>query len=144
VKTPLEFVVSAVRAVNGVPDSTPRVAQRVAQLGEPLFQKQTPDGYGERQEDWVNSGALLARMNFAVQLASGRMPGLAVDLDRVVPVTDDHEALVSGIDKAVLGGAMSRQTRQTILKELADVPDPRMARALAVGLALGGPEFQRQ
>jgi len=144
VKTPLEFVVSAVRAVNGVPDSTPRVAQRVAQLGEPLFQKQTPDGYGERQEDWVNSGALLARMNFAVQLASGRMPGLAVDLDRVVPVTDDHVALVSGVDKAVLGGAMSQQTRQTILKELADVPDPRMARALAVGLALGGPEFQRQ
>ena len=67
------------------PDSTPRLAQRVAQLGEPLFQKQTPDGYGERQEDWVNSGSLLARMNFAVQLASGRMPGVAVDLDRVVP-----------------------------------------------------------
>jgi uncharacterized protein (DUF1800 family) len=144
VKTPLEFVVSAVRAVNGVPDSTPRLAQRVTQLGEPLFQKQTPDGYGERQEDWVNSGALLARMNFAVQLASGRMPGLAVDLDRVVPVTDDHEALVSGVDKAVLGGAMSQQTRRTILKELADVPDPRAARALAVGLAIGGPEFQRQ
>jgi uncharacterized protein (DUF1800 family) len=144
VKTPLEFVVSAVRAVDGGPDSTPRLAQRVAQLGEPLFQKQTPDGYGERQEDWVNSGALLARMNFAVQLASGRMPGLAVDLDRVVPITDDHAELVSGVDKAVLGGAMSKQTRLTILKELADVPDPRIARALAVGLAIGGPEFQRQ
>ena len=62
----------------------------------------------------------------------------------MVAVTDDHEALVSGVDKAVLGGAMSQQTRQTILKELADVPDPRMARALAVGLAIGGPEFQRQ
>ena len=144
VKTPLEFVVSAVRAVNGVPDSTPRLAQHVGQLGEPLFQKQTPDGYGERQEDWVNSGSLLARMNFAVQLASGRMPGIAVDLDRVVALTDDHAVLVAGVDKAVLGGAMSSQTRQTILKELADVPDARMARALAVGLAIGGPEFQRQ
>jgi uncharacterized protein (DUF1800 family) len=144
VKTPLEFVVSAVRAVNGAPDSTPRLAQRVAQLGQPLFQKQTPDGYGERQEDWVNSGALLARMNFAVQLASGRMPGVAVDLDRVVPLTDDHAALVDGVNKVVLGGEMTPQTRQTILKELADVPDNRAARALAVGLALGGPEFQRQ
>jgi uncharacterized protein (DUF1800 family) len=144
VKTPLEFVVSALRAVNGVPDSTPRIAQRVGQLGEPLFRHATPDGYGERQEDWVNSGALLARMNFAVQLASGRMPGAAVDLDRVVAVTDDHAALVGAVDKAVLGGAMTRQTRETILKELADVPDPRMARALAVGLAIGGPEFQRQ
>ena len=62
----------------------------------------------------------------------------------MVAVTDDHEALVSGVDQAVLGGAMTSQTRQTILKELADVPDPRMARALAVGLAIGGPEFQRQ
>jgi uncharacterized protein (DUF1800 family) len=144
VKTPLEFVASALRAVNGVPDSTARLAQRVAQLGEPLFQHATPDGYGERQQDWVNSGALLARMNFAVQLASGRVAGATVDLDRVVAVTDDHVALIAAVDHAVLGGAMTRQTRETILKELADVPDPRMARALAVGLALGGPEFQRQ
>lgn len=144
VKTPLEFVVSALRAVHGTPDSTPRLAQRVAQLGEPLFQHATPDGYGERQQDWVNSGALLARMNFAVQLAGGRMPGAAVDLDRVVAVTDDHAALIAAVDHAILGGAMTQHTRETILKELADVPDPQMARALAVGLAIGGPEFQRQ
>ena len=144
VKTPLEFVASALRAVGATPDSTPRLAQRVGQLGEPLFQHATPDGYGERQQDWVNSGALLARMNFAVQLASGRLPGATVDLDRVVGLTDDHVALVSAVDKVVLGGAMTKQTRETILKELADVPDARLARALAVGLAIGGPEFQRQ
>ncbi|HEY4321076.1 MAG TPA: DUF1800 domain-containing protein [Gemmatimonadales bacterium] len=144
VKTPLEFVASALRAVNGTSDSTPRVAQRVGQLGEPLFQHQTPDGYGEREEDWVNSGALLARMNFAVQLASGRMPGTMVDLDHVVDATTDHPALVTAINQAILGGAMTDHTRTTILKEIADVPDPRMARALAVGLALGGPEFQKQ
>lgn len=144
VKTPLEFVVSAVRAVGGTPDSTPRLAQHVAQLGEPLFQKQTPDGYGEREEDWVNSGSLLARMNFAVQLASGRMPGVAVDLDQVIPASDDHEGLVNSVDRVILGGTMTSHTHATILKELADVPDSRMARALAVGLALGGPEFQRQ
>ena len=144
VKTPLEFVASALRAVNGVPDATPRLAQRVAQLGEPLFQHATPDGYGERQQDWVNSGALLARMNFAVQLASGRLPGVTVNLDNVIVLTDDHAALVASVDQVVLGGAMTNQTRQTILKELADVPDAQMARALAVGLAIGGPEFQRQ
>lgn len=144
VKTPLEFVASALRAVAAVPDSTPRLAQRIGRLGEPLFQHTTPDGYGEREEDWVNSGALLERMNFAVQLASGRMPGARVDLDRVVAVTDDHAALVAAVDRSVLGGVMSAQTRATILKELADITDPRMARALAVGLAIGGPEFQRQ
>ncbi|HEX3928609.1 MAG TPA: DUF1800 domain-containing protein [Gemmatimonadales bacterium] len=144
VKTPLEFVISAMRAVDGVPDSTPRMAQQVGRLGEPLFQKQTPDGYGERQEDWVNSGALLARMNFAVALASGRMPGVTVDLDKLVPLTEDHVSLVSEVSDAVLGGAMTKQTRETILKELADVPNARAARALAVGFAIGGPEFQRQ
>ncbi len=144
VKTPLEFVVSAVRAVGGVPDTTPRLAQQVGRLGEPLFQKQTPDGYGEREDDWVNSGALLDRMNFAVALAAGRLPGVQVDLDQVVPLTADHARLVDEVDRAVLGGAMSDHTRQTIIKELADVPDAGAARALAVGLALGGPEFQRQ
>jgi uncharacterized protein (DUF1800 family) len=144
VKTPLEFVVSAVRAVGGVPDTTPRLAQQVGRLGEPLFQKQTPDGYGEREDDWVNSGALLARMNFAVALAAGRLPGVRVDLDTVVPLTSDHARLVDEVDRGVLAGAMSDHTRQAILKELGDVPDPRAARALAVGLALGGPEFQRQ
>ena len=58
VKTPLEFVVSAVRAVNGVRFHTAPGAAG-GQLGEPLFQHPTPDGYGERQQDWVNSGALL-------------------------------------------------------------------------------------
>jgi uncharacterized protein (DUF1800 family) len=144
VKTPLEFVVSAVRALGGTADATPRLSQRIAQLGEPLFQKQTPNGYGESQEDWVNSGALLARMNFAVQLASGRLPGVTVDLEGVVPLTTDHAALVDRINSSVLAGAMSAHTRETILKQIADLPDPRTARALAVGLAIGGPEFQRQ
>ena len=64
-------------------------------------------------------------MNFAVQLASGRMPGVTVDLDRVVALTDDHAALIAGIDKALLCGGMTAHTRATILKELTDVPDRR-------------------
>ncbi len=144
VKTPLEYVVSAVRAVAGEPDSTPRLAQHVARLGEPLFQMTTPNGYPETQADWVNSGALLARMNFAVALAAGRLPGVTVDLDRVLPLTADHDVLVDGVNRALLAGAMSPRTRQTILREIADLADPAAARSLAIGLALGGPEFQRQ
>ncbi|MES2124724.1 MAG: DUF1800 domain-containing protein [Gemmatimonadota bacterium] len=144
VKTPLEFVVSAVRAVAGEPDSTPRLAQQLTRLGEPLFQMTTPNGYPEAQTDWVNSGALLARMNFAVALAAGRLPGVRVDLDRVLPLATSHEALVDAVNANVLGGGMSPRTRETILRELADIANPRDARALAVGLALGGPEFQRQ
>ncbi len=144
VKTPLEFVVSAVRAVGGVPDSTPRLAGAVARLGQPLYQHVAPNGYGEQQEDWVNSGALLNRMNFAVQLAANRLPGVQVNLDLVLPLASEREALVAAVDRLILGGRMSAQTRKVILDQLADVNDPVQARALAVGLALGGPEFQRQ
>jgi uncharacterized protein (DUF1800 family) len=144
VKTPLEFVVSAVRAVGGVPDSTPRLAGAVARLGQPLYQHVAPNGYGEHQEDWVNSGALLNRMNFAVQLAANRLPGVQVNLDLVLPLASEREALVSAVDRLILGGRMSAQTRKVILEQLAEVNDPVQARALAVGLAVGGPEFQRQ
>jgi len=144
VKTPLEFVVSAVRAVGGDPDTTPRLAQVVARLGQPLYRHVAPDGYPEREEAWVNSGALLDRMNVAVALAAGRLPGVTVALEAVAPATADAEQLIAAVNDGVLGGAMSDNTRRVIRDELADAPDPVAARALAVGLTLGGPEFQRQ
>src|SRR6267142_1980864 len=73
VKTPLEFVVSAVRATGAEPDSTLRLAQVVARLGQPLYLQPAPTGYPEAQALWVNSGALLARMNAAVALAADRL-----------------------------------------------------------------------
>jgi hypothetical protein len=51
---------------------------------------------------------------------------------------------VDAVDRLILGGKMSRDTRKVILEQIADLPDPATARALAVGLAIGGPEFQRQ
>jgi len=143
-KTPLEFVVSALRAVGAEPDSAVRMADVVDRLGEPLYRQPSPAGYPERQEEWTNSGALLGRMNFAVALASGRMPGAEVDLDQVVAPTSDHEALVDAVNERVLGGAMTANTRRVIEEQLDDVADPARARALAIGLALGSPEFQRQ
>jgi len=144
VKTPLEFVVSAVRAVRADPDTTARLAQVVARLGEPLYLHVAPDGYPERQEDWLNSGALLARMNAAVAIAAGRLPGAAVDLDSLVPATADRDALVAAVNEAILAGTMSEHTKTVIRDQLSDISDPRQARALAIGLALGGPDFQRQ
>jgi len=143
-KTPLEFVVSAVRALGAQPDSGARLADAVARLGEPIYRQPSPAGYPDRQEDWANSGALLARMNFAVALAAGHEPGAAVDLDAILPATEDRVALVDQVNERILGGAMSAHTRSVIVDQLADVPDPVRGRALAVGLALGSPEFQRQ
>jgi len=104
VKTPLEFVVSAARAVAADPDTTPRLAQVVARLGEPLYLHVAPDGYPEREDAWVNSGALLDRMNAAVALAAGRLPGAVVALDSVAPDTVDVQHLIAAIDDGILGG----------------------------------------
>ena len=144
VKTPLEFLVSALRAVRGEPDSTLRLAQVVARLGEPLYQHVAPDGYPEKEEDWINGGALLNRMNVAVGLAAGRLPGVLTNLDDVVTPTADHSALVDAVNRRLLGGSMTAHTRQVIIDQINDVTDPTQARDLAVGFALGGPEFQRQ
>ena len=144
VKTPFEFVVSAVRATGADPDDSPRLAQVVARLGQPLYLQPAPTGYAENEAHWVNSGALLARMNAAVALAAGRLPGVTANLDDVTPATRDDNQLVDLVNDRVLGGAMSAHTKRVILEQLSDVDDPMQARALAVGLALGGPDFQRQ
>jgi uncharacterized protein (DUF1800 family) len=78
VKTPFELVVSALRATDASVDSTPRAAQIVARLGQPSFGRQTPDGWPDRADDWVNAGAMINRVNFGLALASGRVPGLIV------------------------------------------------------------------
>lgn len=78
VKTPLELVVSAMRATGAVPDATPRAAQQVARLGQPAFGRQTPDGWPDRGEEWMNAGAIVNRVNFGLALAAGRVPGVTV------------------------------------------------------------------
>lgn len=119
VKSPLEFVVSAARAIGLTPDTLPLLAQGVARLGQPLFQYSAPTGYPEREQEWVNSGALLARMNFAVALASR---------------TRMYQSLEQ-INQDLFAGRLSETTMKAIEAE-----EP----SLATGLALGSPEFQRQ
>ena len=143
VKTPLEFVVSAVRATAAEPDTSPRLAQVVARLGEPLYLHVAPDGYSEREAAWVNSGALLDRMNVAVALAAGKLRGVTVVLDSIV-AAGDAEQLIGAVNEKILGGTMSENTKQVLRRQLAGTSEPMQARALAVGLAIGGPEFQRQ
>ncbi len=143
VKSPLEFVASAARAVGAEPDTSPRLAQVVARLGEPLYLHVAPDGYPEREDAWVNSGALLDRMNAAVALAAGKLPGLTVNLD-AFPSGLDTEQLIGAVDAQILGGKMTENSKRVVRNQLSDIGDPVQARALAVGLAIGGPEFQRQ
>ena len=86
-KSPLELVASAVRAVHGDVDFALALNNQVTQLGEPLYRKQEPTGYSNSGEEWMNSGELLARLNFALNLANNRVPGVKVQGDAGVGIT---------------------------------------------------------
>ena len=79
-KMPFEMVVSALRATNAQVDSTVGLTQQLATLGQPLYKKVEPTGYYASAEEWTNSAALLARMNFALELTSNKVPGVKVTI----------------------------------------------------------------
>jgi uncharacterized protein (DUF1800 family) len=80
VKSPLEFVVSSLRATNADVQRAAFLSRSLQELGMPLYMSQPPTGYPDRADAWVNAGALVNRMNFAVSLASNRIPDVRVDL----------------------------------------------------------------
>lgn len=143
-KTPLEFVVSAVRAIDAEPDETPGLAGLVARLGQPLLMHQAPNGYPETQQSWVNAGALLNRLNIALGFAAGRVPGTKIDLTRVVALSDDLDEMLAGVNAAILNGTASANTLRVMRQQAEQTSDRRQARAVLIGYAIGSPEFQRQ
>src|SRR5690242_17518987 len=117
VKTPFELVASALRAVNAEPDTTPRTAQLVARLGQPIFGRQTPDGWPDRGDAWMNTGAILNRINFGLALAAGRVPGASL---ASWPYSSSLRGTsrsnqVDGVIKAILGGQSSPETRSILM-----------------------------
>lgn len=117
VKSPFEVVVSALRALGAQPDPTLRTAQTVATLGEPIYGHQAPNGWPETGDQWMNTGAILARINFGVAIAAGRIPGVSptawpgAEALRDAPV----ERQVDGVVGDLLGGGVSPDTRAILI-----------------------------
>ena len=78
-KSPLEFVVSALRALDATVTDTTILAQRLTTLGQPMYAKQEPTGYPNTGEGWSSSAAILARIDFATAMVSGQLKGVQVD-----------------------------------------------------------------
>jgi hypothetical protein len=117
VKSPFELAASALRAVGAQPDTTMRSAQMVGFLGAPIFGHQAPNGSPETGEAWMNSGAILNRINFGLGLAAGRFPGASVshwsEAERLQSATREQQ--VDAVVRAFLGGQASPDTRQILL-----------------------------
>jgi len=85
-------------------------------LGEVPYGYQAPTGYPDMAEDWVNTGALLERLNFAIAIASNRIPGTRVDLKGFDP--KDRTKLLDHAIGNILGGEISPTTRATLQKQI--------------------------
>jgi uncharacterized protein (DUF1800 family) len=81
IKTPFEYVVSAIRALDGETAGGQQLARAITQMGQPLYQFQAPTGFPDRADYWMSDGGLIARLNFAVTLGSGRIPDTRISLN---------------------------------------------------------------
>ncbi len=140
IKRPFELVVSAIRTLGADTNGGPGTHQWIARMGEPLYGFQTPNGYSDSAESWVNTGGLLERMNFGLALANNRVQGTSVSLAKLTSSGANQAKVMDESLKTILAGEISAATRETLLKQL-DQSDPVTK---VVGLILGTPEFQRQ
>jgi len=111
VRTPLEYVAAAMRALNAETDGDRPVLDAIARMGQPLFGRITPDGYPDRADIWLSSGTMVARFNFANALATNRLKGTKVNVD----------ALLTGIDQTDRQAVAERITRLTAQGDISDV-----------------------
>ena len=155
IKTPFELVASATRAVGADVQIPLVLVQWTSRIGQPLYQCEPPTGYSDKADAWVNTGALLSRMNFSLALTSNRLRGAQVDIDSLLggdAAANPHAKLDRAI-QVLLGGPASQETRETLEKQL---DDPQILQAtlddkvkqintaIIAGLVLGSPEFQRR
>jgi len=155
VKTPFELVASAARAVGAETEVPLVLVQWTTRIGQPLYQCEPPTGYSNKADAWVNTGALLSRMNFSLALTSNRLRGAQVNIDSLFggeTGVDPHATLQQAIG-LLLGGQVSQESRATLEKQM---DDPQILQAtlddkvkqvnvaMIAGLVLGSPEFQRR
>jgi uncharacterized protein (DUF1800 family) len=155
VKTPFELVVSTARALGTDVDTPMPLVQWAGRIGEPLYQCQPPTGYSDKADAWVNTGALLNRLNYSLALAGNKVRGSRSDTASLLGVDSSADAKAA-LDRAVqlfLGGQTGPMTVETLQKQLdspqilqAKLDDPvkHVDLGVVAGLVLGAPEFQRR
>ncbi len=135
VKSPFEMVVSAVRAVGGEASDTYMLVQKVADLGEPLYNKMEPTGYPNTGEAWLSTVGAMGRINFSAALVSGLVPGVKVDPSRLAG--KDAPAIA----RDLLGRDISPQTQAAMEKGL---EGKEQTPPFIASLVLSSPDFQRR
>ncbi len=144
IKTPYELAISSIRAIGADTNAGPPMLAMLNKLGEVPYGYQAPTGYPDMAEDWVNTGALLERLNFAIALASNQIPGTRVDLKSFE--ASDKSALLDKTLATVLNDDITAATRATLLKQieqpLPTVKAPSQTEETDMSMPNLGPEGQ--
>jgi hypothetical protein len=126
VKTPIEFMVSALRASDAQVNNALPLVQAMERLGMPIYGMQTPNGYSWKQDEWVSSNALIARMNFSLLLSDDRVSGTRTDWPTLLGSSDatvesaPTPAVEAKLETLVLGEPAAARTRSTVLAQFND------------------------
>jgi uncharacterized protein (DUF1800 family) len=150
VKSPFELVASSLRSLSAETDGGAPLMGQIMRMGQPLFQYQAPTGFPDRANNWINTGTLLARMNFSMALAANRIHGTQLDLQALTP-SEDSQAVWSQLVQRTLGGTVADQTQSAVMKSLEELGNAGAANprsfpktTLMAALLLGSPDFQRR
>ena len=154
IKTPFELVVSATRAVGADVEVPFLLVQWTNRIGQPLYQCEPPTGYSAKADAWVNTGALLNRMNFSLAFTANRLRGAQVKIESLFGTNSRRSARHAGPgDSSAAGRPGFAANRETLEKQLTDPQilqaalDDKVKQvnaAMIAGLVLGSPEFQRR
>ena len=139
VKSPLDLVASAIRALDGDTNGAPALHEWVRKMGQPLYLNQSPAGYSEDSAAWVNTGVFINRLNFAVALANNQIAGTIYDPSRLITAeaVSNEEQAIRQLTALITHIPLSTESRRAVLAGLAD-------RAQMIGLLIGAVEFQRK
>jgi uncharacterized protein (DUF1800 family) len=119
-RSPFEYVAASMRALNAETDGDRPVLDAIGRMGQPVFGRITPDGYADRADQWLSSGAMIARFNFASALATNRIKGTKIDLARLLSGVDEakKDSVATKFILLTVSGDLSTRTRTVLEKTL--------------------------
>jgi uncharacterized protein (DUF1800 family) len=120
IRSPFEYVAASMRALNAETDGDRPVLDAIGRMGQPVFGRITPDGYADRADQWLSSGAMIARLNFASALAANRIKGTKIDVGLLLSGVDEakKDSVAAKLIHVMISGDVSNRTRAVLEKTL--------------------------
>lgn len=143
VKTPIDFLVSSLRASGAEVKNAATLVQAADRLGMPLYGMQTPNGYSWESAAWISSGALVNRMNFALVLSGNHLRGTSIDWGQFVPANSSADGAERRLEVAILNGPATANTRTAVLEQVKNPAVPEQAEKSYLERVDIGSDFRR-